>query len=257
MKLGIFNKYKKDLFVALFQTLRNCSSLISIIFRKDGLHIQGMDKSHICLFEANIRREWFDEYETNIEHTLHVDSNIFYNIINHNQDKTNLFIMYSVDDPDNLLIDILSSGKNNTVFDKHFKLPLVEYENEVFQLPDLEYDAEFSIPSKNICDILSQMSLFGDVVNFKCNDDGIHILTNGLSGEMLVKLPINEITEYSVVEEEEIDVSYSLSYINKMILTNKLSTEIEFCLIKDAPMKVKYSLDNDSYLIFYIAPKIC
>ena len=256
MKLGIFNKYKKDVFVALFQTLRNCSSLISIMFRKDGLYIQGMDKSHICLFEANIRSEWFDEYESNVEHDIHVDSNIFYNIINHNQDKTNLFVKYSVDDPDNLLIDILSSGKNNTVFDKYFKLPLIEHENELFKLPDLEYDAEFSIPSKNICDILSQMSLFGDVVNFKCNDDGINILTNGLSGEMLVKLPINEITEYSIVEEEEIDVSYSLSYINKMILTNKLSSEIEFCLITDAPMKVKYSLDNASYLIFYIAPKI-
>jgi hypothetical protein len=153
-------------------------------------------------------------------------------------------------------LHILSSGKNNTVFDKYFKLPLIEHENELFKLPDLEYDAEFSISSKNICDILSQMSLFGDVVNFKCNDDGINILTDGLSGEMLVKLPINEISEYSIVEEEEIDVSYSLTYVNKMILTNKLSSEIEFCLIKDAPMKVKYSLDNESYLIFYIAPKI-
>ena len=55
MKIVISNKNKKDLFIALFQTLKNCSTLINVKFEQDKLHIQGMDKSHICLFNVNIK----------------------------------------------------------------------------------------------------------------------------------------------------------------------------------------------------------
>ena len=62
MKVIISNKHKKDLFVALFQTLKNCSTLVNVKFQKDMLHIQGMDKSHICLFDVKIQKKWFDEF---------------------------------------------------------------------------------------------------------------------------------------------------------------------------------------------------
>ena len=63
MKVIISNKHKKDLFVALFQTLKNCSTLVNVNFKNDMLHIQGMDKSHICLFNVIIQKGWFDEYD--------------------------------------------------------------------------------------------------------------------------------------------------------------------------------------------------
>jgi hypothetical protein len=65
MKLVIQNKNKKDLFIAIFQTLKNCSTIISLIFKKDCLFIQGMDKSHVCMFEIKINSTWFYLYENN------------------------------------------------------------------------------------------------------------------------------------------------------------------------------------------------
>ena len=35
MKVVISNKHKKELFVALFQTLKNCSTLVNVKFKKD------------------------------------------------------------------------------------------------------------------------------------------------------------------------------------------------------------------------------
>ena len=61
MKITIANKNKKDLFVAIFQVLKNCTSLVNVIFEIDRLHIQGMDKSHVCLFDVNIKQKWFDD----------------------------------------------------------------------------------------------------------------------------------------------------------------------------------------------------
>ena len=54
MKIVISDKAKKDIFTALFQTLKNCTNIICVIFYEEYLYIQGMDKSHICLFNVKI-----------------------------------------------------------------------------------------------------------------------------------------------------------------------------------------------------------
>jgi hypothetical protein len=100
------------------------------------------------------------------------------------------------------------------------------------------------------------MATFGDDIQVKCTEEKIDLITNGITGEMLVTIPIDDLTEYSIVEDEEIDLAYSLTYINKMCLTNKLSSEIQICISKEFPMKIIYDLGGDSNLIFYIAPKV-
>ena len=62
MKIVINDKVKKDIFTALFQTLKSCTNIICVIFHDDYLYIQGMDKSHICLFNVKILKSWFNEY---------------------------------------------------------------------------------------------------------------------------------------------------------------------------------------------------
>lgn len=256
MKLKLSNKSKKDLFISVFQTLKNCTNIVSVIFHTNYIHVQGMDKTHVCLFDLTMDEKWFDEYVNDKQLVANFDSNIFYNIISCNQDNSNLIIEYSDKDEDNMHIDIIYDEKTLSNFDKHFKLPLVDFDNELFKLPETEYDAEFAIPSKTICDVVSQMSFFGDNLNIKCSEDAVHILTNGISGEMLVDIPINELNEYSVVEDEIIDLSYSIQYVNKMCLTNRLSSDIEFSISSECPMKIKYNLGTNSYLTFFIAPKI-
>ena len=119
-----------------------------------------------------------------------------------------------------------------------------------------DYDAEFSIGSKKICEISSQMLLFGNDINFKCFQDQIHLITNGTNGEMLVKVPIDDLNEYSIIEDEIVNIMYSLTYIDKMCLSNKLTDEILFSLSKEFPMKIKYDLGDESSIVFYIDSKI-
>ena len=78
MKIQISDKKKKDVFVSLFQTLKNCSSLISTKINSEFLHIQGMDKSHVCLFDAKINSTWFSLFEINKDLNLSFDSGILF-----------------------------------------------------------------------------------------------------------------------------------------------------------------------------------
>ena len=83
MKLCIQNKLKKELFVAIFHTLKNCSTILTLVFRENGLFVQGMDKSHVCMFELFIKKTWFYTYEKEkIDKIVSLDSQTFITVLN-------------------------------------------------------------------------------------------------------------------------------------------------------------------------------
>ena len=102
MNIQINDKKKKDMFVSLFQILKNCSSVISATFSSDSLHIQGMDKAHICLFNVNIQKSWFDEYIIEQQTQISFDTNIFHLVISTKQDSHNMTIHFDGDDSINV-----------------------------------------------------------------------------------------------------------------------------------------------------------
>jgi len=254
MKITISEKHKKDLFIALFHILKNCSNIVNISFDIEHIHIQGMDKSHICLFDITIQKKWFNNYEVEELTKVAFDTNVFHLIISNKTEGYDILIHLETED--NLNIDLLASENTKGEFNKHFKIPLCEYDYEEMNIPTTDYDAEFSISSKKICEIISQMVVFGTDINIRCSEEKIDLVTNGVTGEMLVNIPIEDLTEFSIIEDEKINLTYSLSYMNKMCLTNKLSGEIEFFMSSESPMKIKYNLGDESTLMFFIAPKM-
>ena len=254
MKITIRDKHKKDLFIALFHILKNCSTIINISFDIENVHIQGMDKSHICLFDIYIQKKWFNNYEVDELTKVAFDINVFHLIISNKTDGYDILI--HSESEDNLNIDLLISENTKGEFNKYFKIPLCEYDYEEMDIPSTDYAAEFYISSKKICEIVNQMVVFGTDINIQCSEEKIDMITSGVTGEMLVNIPIDELTEFSIIEGETINLTYSLSYMNKMCLSNKLSSEIEFFMSSESPMKIKYDLGDESTLMFFIAPKI-
>ena len=256
MKLSLKDKSKKDTFISLFQLLKTAASVICINFNKDHIYIQGMDKSHICLFDIKIFSSWFDIYEVldDDESVISLSSQFFHNIISMTQEKHELKIHYE-GNPDSVFIDLVCDA-DGCDYNKYFKLPLTDFEPEILNVPEVEYDAEFSISAKKICELCNQLLIFGEIMNVKCNEDKIDLVSTGVGGEMSVNIPIDDLNEFSISEGEFIDLSYSLNYISKMCLTSKLSSEVAFSISKNYPLRIKYDLGSESYAMFYMAPRI-
>jgi len=256
MKFTITDKKKKDMFVSLFNVLKSCSSLINIIFEAELLHIQGMDKSHICLFDVKLSKNWFSNYDVIETIKICFDSAFFYSIISTKSDNQDLCVYLSDNNQDVLHIVFHSKEVKKGEFKKTFKMNLTEYDYEEMLIPVVDYDAEFSLSSKLISDMFSQLNNFGDDIVINCSEEQITLTTNGITGEMKVDIPNDDLNDYSIVENEQIILTYSLAYINKMCITNKLSSEVDFSLSNQCPMKIKYNLGDDSSIIFFIAPKM-
>jgi proliferating cell nuclear antigen len=259
MKFTITEKTKKDQFISLFGLLKNCSNIINIMFNESDMYIQGMDKSHICLFDIRILASWFSTYEKKIGEitTICVDTHIIHNVLSMCQDNHTIMIHYDgSQEPDTVNIDLIINASTKTDFNKYFKIPLADLDSDILSVPDTEYEAEFSINAKKINEIMGQLLHFGDTINIKCSEEQIVLGADGVGGEMTVNIPIDDLTEYAISEGDIIDLSFSLQYIQKMCITHKLSTEIDFAISANYPMKIKYNLGNDSYVLFFIAPKI-
>ena len=256
MRIQISDKKKKDIFVSIFQVLKNCSSLICVMFETELVHIQGMDKSHVCLFDVKLHKNWFTNYDIIDSTKICFDSNVFHSIISTKSENQDLIIKMNSDEKDVLYVNFESIEAKKGDFKKSFKMPLAEYEYEEMNIPTVDYDAEFSLLSKQITDMFSQLNNFGNDIIINCSETSISLTTNGITGEMRVDIPIDDLTSYSIVEGEDITLTYSLAYINKMCITNKLSADVELSLSNECPMKISYDLGDDSSMIFFMAPKL-
>jgi len=256
MRIQISDKKKKDIFVSVFQVLKNCSSLICVMFETELVHIQGMDKSHVCLFDVKLHKNWFTNYDIIDSTKICFDSNVFHSIISTKSENQDLIIKMNSDEQDVLYVNFESIEAKKGDFKKSFKMPLAEYEYEEMNIPTVDYDADFSLLSKQITDMFSQLNNFGNDIIINCSETSISLTTNGITGEMRVDIPIDDLSSYSIVEGEDITLTYSLAYINKMCITNKLSADVEFSLSNECPMKISYDLGDDSSMIFFMAPKM-
>ena len=217
MRLTIENKSKIEIFVSIFQLLKNWSSHINMHFEKNRLYIQSMDKSHICLADIEIKDKWFSVFDCSINNKISVDSNHFSILMNYALKHDKIELNYDDEtNADKLFVNFLNEKENKGSFDHFFELNLIDVDDESLGIPEVEYDVEFTIESKKLVDVLSQLNTFGQDLNIRCSETVIELNSNGDSTKLKVNIPVDDLDEYAIAEGEEFNISFSLSQLCKM-----------------------------------------
>jgi proliferating cell nuclear antigen PCNA len=274
MQLSIENKSKMEMFVALFQLLKNWGSYLNLQFEKTHLYIQTMDKSHICLSSIIIKSNWFSSYTIEDPTNISIDSTNFAVMMNYALKHCKMEINFDHEsDPDKLFINLSNNKDTNIVddskktktkkpkevqnkFDHFFELGLIDVEFDTLGIPEVEYDVDFTMKSENFCELISELAVFGSNLNIICTDDTLEFNASGDTGKLKVNIPIDDLNEYAIAEDDSIDISYSLNHIGKMCLSTKLGQHVSLSISSEYPMAIKYDLGDESSVAFYIAPKI-
>jgi proliferating cell nuclear antigen PCNA len=258
MLLSISEKAKKELFVSLFHLIKSCTNAINIMFKDDHMYIQGMDKCHICLFDIKIMSHWFSKYEkkNSDQQSICIDTNIFHTVISMATENHSLVLEYD-SDPDTIYIKCVNDQGKKADFDKYFNIPLCEIEEDYFSVPEIDYNVDFSMKSKKISEIITQLNIFGDVLNISCSgEEKIVFKSDGTSGYMNVEVSADDLTEFAISDEgKDLNICFGLNYLHKMCINTKLASDINVSLSNDTPMRIKYDLGKDSHCVFYLAPK--
>jgi proliferating cell nuclear antigen len=159
-------------------------------------------------------------------------------------------------DVDKLYINFLNGKENKGAFDHFFELNLIDVDEDSLGIPEVDYDVEFTIESKKLVEVLSELNTFGQDLNIKCSETVVELNANGDSTKLKVNIPVDDLEEYAISEGEELDISFSLSHLCKMCLSMKMSSTINVAISSMYPMSLIYNLGDESKVTFYVAPKV-
>lgn len=239
----------------IFNCLKQFSETVTLRFSEEGIYVQGLDGSHVSLFEWKLTPNWFTEYEWSSDDVSEssVHTGIMHKVIStFHQDQT--MTMEIENESDNLSLSF-TEGKDTC--DKHFELPLIDIDSEIMTIPEKDSDIDLVISSKKLSELVGQFEIFDSTLSFKFSDEDIIMKASGVDGSMTASMSLDDVTEFAMAEDkDEIKQSFALKYIRMMSNFSKISNEAMMEFTVGAPMTLKYDMAEDSYIKFYLAPKV-
>tara|TARA_B100001063_G_C16777376_1_gene566760 strand:+ start:3182 stop:4012 length:831 start_codon:yes stop_codon:yes gene_type:complete len=271
MKFTINNDNKAKQFICIFKHLKDLVETCTLIFNKGGLYLQSMDSTHICLCELNLENTWFDNYEYKSESdnesaTIHCQT--FHDVISCYKDNNTIIVLF---DSKKNNLNITFTGDKCVL--KEFTLLTLDGEDDLMEIPDAEYTADVCLKSGELAELVNELSIFSNDLKFNCDDEWLRMTAKGDNGQMRVNISDENILHYQIVEEETIELTYSLEYLKRVCSFNKVNDLVDVHINKELPLKIVYDFDipekskddeesahfenkKKNYIKFYVAPKL-
>jgi len=285
MDLKIKDSTKIDIFTTIFQIIKSISEQICINFTDEKLFIQTMDPSKVSVLEISIKSSWFDFYSCQEENLqISLNTNILHKILSSKEKSQSIHFEYNTEEAGNEdklfvnMVEVLPSRELNTnnegetipvisdisknyknVYNRYFEVPLFNLEHELMEIPTIEYEAELSLPSVNFAILIHQLKGFGEALNIKCNENNIQFISKSTeNGSMRVEIKIDELTGFSIIEGENINVLFTLQYINIISAYSKISKTVELKIRRNYPIRIDYLFgeQEEGSIKFFLSPKV-
>ena len=275
MNIVIKNANKADIFVSIFQYISKFTENMNLMFEKDRFYMQTINTSHVVILEICLPKEWFDIYEIGDQtHSIGVNTSLFYKVLKKREKSQQINICYNVNgNSDRLQFFFTSTGEEDNVddntdkkkkedeliFDKDFEIPLMDIDEELLSIPNMDYQAELSLSTDKFANLINQLKDFGETLEIQCSEEKITLSAHSSeNGKMMTRILIEDLTEFSIEENEIIQMEFALKYLHEICLYQKISKLVELKISKDFPMRIMYPLgnENDATFLFYLAPKM-
>ena len=252
MRFEIADKKKRDIFITIFNNLKNFTDSIVLNIEQDRLYIQGMDNSHICVYELILQSSWFQVWDITEPQVFGLSLPIFNKILHICSDKQSIHI--HSDNNEDLQIDFTCDEKGE--FDKHLKMPLMDIDMDRLHIPTMDYEVDIEMDSKKFKNLIDELANFNETLNIVCNENQVVLESTSSEGTMNVVITTDDIDLLAVVEGKEINASFGIKYIAQMCQFHKLTTNCAIHITEDMPLQLKYKIDDECMMRFYLAPKI-
>ena len=255
----------KTVQIAPFRTLMTALKDIlletNITFKKDGIRIVNMDKSHTMMAHLFLGAENFEHYECHMEKII-IGVNMFhlFKLINSIDNDDTLTLYIEKKDYNDGIVSFLGLKFENGDIKqcKTQKLRLIEPEPEEYLEPNVVlFSSVINLPSSDFQKIIRDMSCIsekleiksvGDELIFRCSGQFAtaeirRVETDG-SMEFIQKQDHNKITQGE----------FSLKNLGYFIKCTNLCSQIEMYLENDRPLVVKYYVASLGEIKLCLAP---
>jgi len=263
---------KCSYFRTIFRHMKAKIGDVNFRFTQEELKIQAMDGSQIGLIELVLNRDWFVEYSVSQPVTLGLNCELFDKVLHCANDKHCLSLHFT-DDGDTL--DVHLDCDEKEIINMHFTISLLDLQTDMLMVPEVEYDADITIRSKIFEKTIEQMMGFATILNIRCSEEAVELETTKEStignGSAKANIHLDDMQEYLIEEDGNIDLNFNLDYLNWMVQFAPLSEYASIHFSPQYPMRLRYDLDvttdnpvadeevgsdQENYIEFYLAPQM-
>lgn len=187
----------------------------------DGLRFSGLDKSHICFYNADFDKSYFDSYECPVPESLFIDTMELVKVLKRMKSDDRLLL---VNDAYNLTV-IFEGEATRT-----FNVRLIDGDYTSPSMPHLEPpNQDVMVDFNEFIIALKDTSLYSDKVSLSMSGDEFLVSCDGEYGsyESKIIVPCNTQDARSV---------FSLDFLNRFIGLGKLSSTVYIGLGDDMPL---------------------
>ena len=82
MHITIDNLENASIFTLIFQHIKGFSDFVNLTFQEEKLYIQSMDSSKISVFEVNLKKSFFSNYDFEGSQTIGINVTLLHKILN-------------------------------------------------------------------------------------------------------------------------------------------------------------------------------
>ena len=236
-----------------------------------------MDNSHVALVSMMLKAESFSPFRCDRNIALGINLTSLTKVLRCAQNE-DILTLKAEDAPDviNLVFENADSDRLS-----EYDIKLMDIDQEHLGIPETEYAATITMPSaefQKICRDLMALSESGRTTNaiesclyvgrltfrivaIEATKEGVKFTCSGDIGNGSVTLRNHTNVEkpdqnVEIDLTEPVALTFSLKYLVNFCKASGLSGSVKLCLSNEVPLLVEYALASQSYLRFYLAPKV-
>ena len=226
---------------------------------ENGMVVQAMDSTHVCLAAINLLRDGFLHYDCSQPLVIDIPIDKFKKILACSGPDDTFTLRFN---GGSVLLIMFETPTRDRITD--FELNLLDIEQDAMSVPELEPHLHVQMNSIDLKRIVKDYQTFGDVITISGTKDGVTYSINGDfgKGNILIKpvdpetIPANDPLRNNKMDiTEPVVQKFSLKYFSNF-MKNTASDIVVLDLVNDMPMCLTYPLGVRGSVKFYLAPKI-
>jgi len=244
----------------LMTALKDILLETNIVFKKDGIRIINMDKSHTILAHLFLRADNFELYDCKHEKIV-IGVNMFhlFKLMNSIDNNDTLSLYVEKEDYNDGIISYLGLKFENGDIKqcKTQKLRLIEPETDELEIPDVKFSTIINMPSTDFQKIIRDMGPLSEVLEIKSvANELIFRCAGSFATSEIRRTEADGSMEFQSKPDETkiIQGEFSLKNLGYFIKCTNLCSQIEMYLENDLPLVVKYHVASLGEIKLCLAP---
>jgi len=247
----------------LLEVVAGISDLTKFWFTPEGMELQTMDGSHVCMVDIWLPESWFESYKCPT--AVQLDTSLVLLVkmlgcIEHGQRAWLMHLQHK--DSGQKGWGLWLSGGGKETFDKDFRVPTFDLDDKLMNPPETDTDTDIVLNSGRWSKVIDELAIFGDVAGIRCTAEATYLIASDQSKgtRMECKIGLDDVDEYEACDEE-FKISFPLNFMHRGAMMRQAAgmgpnNTVTINITEGMPLVTKYDLGNGGAARFFVAPRI-